>query len=217
MLERSLDDPRAAFALVDDAALDALDSEARFWRLLKQGGALTPRWTAPAKRNAASTRRARASAASPPATPRHHLWLEAYAIGALFRREDSAKLIERSVELRRAALPIGDEYLLCEISVGDLFLLRETYALDEARRVAEETERCGRKLGQLQYQTSALIAMGSMASSLSGRRRPSATSSALEVLGGQPARFQRGWIEWEMGNTLARGWVSRTRGACLRD
>ena len=28
--------------------------------------------------------------------------------------------------LRRAAAPLGDEYLLCEISAGDLFLLRET-------------------------------------------------------------------------------------------
>ena len=70
---------------------------------------------------------------------------------------------DRRVELRRAATPIGDEYLLCEISAGDLFLLRETYALDEAWRVAEETERCGRKLGQLHIETSALIAMGSMA------------------------------------------------------
>ena len=38
----------------------------------------------------------------PTATPRHHLWLESFAIGALFRTEDSAKLIPRSVELRRA-------------------------------------------------------------------------------------------------------------------
>ncbi|TXC65267.1 hypothetical protein FSC37_01515 [Piscinibacter aquaticus] len=71
--------------------------------------------------------------------------------------------------------------------------------------MAEETERCGRKLGQLHIETSALIAMGSMASSLSGKApAESYFERALEVLGAQPARFQRGWIEWEMGNTLAR-------------
>ena len=32
------------------------------------------------------------------------------------------------------------------------------------------------------------------------------------MLGGQPARFQRGWIEWEMGNTLGSG-SAGTRGA----
>ena len=41
VLERSLDDPRAAFALVGDAALDALDSEARFWRLLGKAALYT--------------------------------------------------------------------------------------------------------------------------------------------------------------------------------
>ncbi|MBS0435600.1 MAG: GGDEF domain-containing protein [Proteobacteria bacterium] len=204
VLERSLDDPRAAFALVDDAALDALDSEARFWRLLGKAALYTLLDRPSDTQRSVDEARARLGRI-PTATPRHHLWLEAYAIGALFRREDSAKLIARSVELRRAALPIGDEYLLCEISVGDLFLLRETYALDEAWRVAEETERCGRKLGQLHLETSALIAMGSMASSLSGKAPAERYfERALEVLGSQPARFQRGWIEWEMGNTLAR-------------
>lgn len=204
VLERSLDDPRAAFALVDDAALDALDSEARFWRLLGKAALYTLLDRPSDTQRSVDEARARLGRI-PTATPRHHLWLEAYAIGALFRREDSAKLIARSVELRRAALPIGDEYLLCEISAGDLFLLRETYALDEAWRVAEETERCGRKLGQLHLETSALIAMGSMASSLSGKAPAERYfERALEVLGSQPARFWRGWIEWEMGNTLAR-------------
>lgn len=204
VLERSLDDPRAALALVDDTALDTLDSEARFWRLLGKAALYTLLDRASEAQRSVDEARARLGRI-PAATPRHHLWLKAYAIGALFRREDSAKLIARSVELRRAALPIGDEYLLCEISVGDLFLLRETYALDEAWRVAEETERCGRKLGQLHIETSALIAMGSMASSLSGKAPAERYfERALEVLGGQPARFQRGWIEWEMGNTLAR-------------
>jgi diguanylate cyclase (GGDEF)-like protein len=141
----------------------------------------------------------------PTATPRHHLWLEAFAIGALFRIEDSARLIPRSVELRRAAAALGDEYLLCEIAAGDLFLLHDTHALDEAWRVAEETERCGRKLGQLHLETTALIAMGSMAGTLTGKA-PTETyfERALEVLGVQPARFQRGWIEWELGNMLTR-------------
>jgi diguanylate cyclase (GGDEF)-like protein len=204
VLERSIDNPRAAFALVDDAALDTLDSEARFWRLLGKAALYTLLDRASEAQHSVDEARARLGRI-PTATPRHHLWLEAYAIGALFRREDSASLIARSVELRRAAIPIGDEYLLCEISVGDLFLLRETYALDEAWRVAEETERCGRKLGQLHIETSALIAMGSMASSLSGKAPAERYfERALEVLGSQPARFQRGWIDWEMGNTLAR-------------
>ncbi len=204
VLERSLDNPRAALALVDDAALDVLDSESRFWRLLGKAALYTLLDRPSEAQHSVDEARARLGRI-PTATPRHHLWLEAYAIGSLFRREDSARLIARSVELRRAALPIGDEYLLCEISAGDLFLLRETYALDEAWRVAEETERCGRKLGQLHLETTALIAMGSMASSLSGKAPAERYfERALEVLGGQPARFQRGWIEWEMGNTLAR-------------
>lgn len=203
LLERSLDNPREALALAD-ATLDSLDSESRFWRLLGRAAVYTLLDRPSDAQRSVDEARARLGRV-PTATPRHHLWLEAYAIGSLFRREDSARLIARSVELRRAALPLGDEYLLCEISVGDLFLLRETYALDEAWRVAEETERCGRKLGQLHLETSALIAMGSMASSLSGKApAESYFERALEVLGVLPARFQRGWIEWEMGNTLAR-------------
>lgn len=203
LLERSLDDPRAALAQAD-ATLDSLDSESRFWQLLGRAALYTLLDRPSDAQHSVEEARARLGRV-PTATPRHHLWLEAYAIGALFRREDSARLIARSVELRRAAVPIGDPYLLCEISAGDLFLLRETYALDEAWRVAEETERCGRKLGQLHIETSALIAMGSMASSLSGKApAESYFERALEVLGVLPARFQRGWIEWEMGNTLAR-------------
>ncbi|MFT3664446.1 diguanylate cyclase [Piscinibacter sp.] len=204
VLDGALDDPRVALALVDDAALDALDSESRFWRLLGKTALYTLLDRATDAQRAADEARARLGRV-PAATPRHHLWLEAYAIGSLFRSEDSAALIARSVELRRAALPIGDEYLLCEIAVGDLFLLRETYAFDEAWRVAEEAERCGRKLGLLHIETSALIALGSMASSLSGKAPAERYfERAQEVLGAQPARFQRGWIEWELGNTLAR-------------
>ncbi len=204
VLERSLDNPRAALSLVDDATLGTLDSESRFWRLLGKAAIYTVLDRTSDAQRSVDEARARLGRI-PSATPRHHLWLEAYAIGAMFRREEPTRLIARSVELRRAATPIGDEYLLCEISVGDLFLLRESYALDEAWRVAEETERCGRKLGQLHIETSALIAMGSMASSLSGKAPAERYfERALEVLGTQPARFQRGWIEWEMGNTLAR-------------
>lgn len=204
VLERTLDNPREALALADDAALAPLDSESRFWRLLGKAAAYTLLDRSSDVQRSVDEARARLGAL-PTATLRHHLWLEAYAIGALFRREESTKLIARSVELRRAAAPLGDEYLLCEIAAGDLFLLRETYALDEAWRVAEDTERCGRKLGQLHLETTALIAMGSMASSLSSKApAESYFERALEVLGQRPARFQRGWIEWEMGNTLAR-------------
>jgi len=201
--ERALDDPHAALALAD-ATLDTLDSESRFWRLLGKAGLFTVLDQPSAAQHAIEEARARLGRV-PTATPRHHLWLEAFAIGAAFRATDSAQLIARSVELRRAAAPLGDEYLLCEISAGDLFLLRDTHALDEAWRVAEETERCGRKLGQLHLETTALIAMGGMAGSLSGKAPPETYfERALEVLGVQPARFQRGWIEWELGNTLAR-------------
>jgi diguanylate cyclase (GGDEF)-like protein len=203
VLEHSLDDPYGSLA-VAEASLDALDSESRFWRLLGKAAAYTLLDRPSDAQRSVDEARARLGRV-PAATPRHHLWLEAYAIGALFRRQDSARLIARSVELRRAAAPLGDEHLLCEISAGDLFLLRDTHALDEAWRVAEETERCGRKLGQLHLETSALIAMGSMAGSLSGKApAESYFERALEVLGGLPARYQRGWIEWELGNTLAR-------------
>lgn len=203
VLVRSLDSPHEALTLAD-ATLDTLDSESRFWRLLGKAAVYTLLDQPSAAQRAVDEARARLGRV-PTATPRHHLWLEAYAIGALFRVEDSARLIPRSVELRRAAAPLGDEYLLCEIAVGDLFLLRDTHALDEAWRMAEDTERCGRRLGQLHIETSALIAMGSMASSLSGKAPPERYfERALEVLGVQPARFQRGWIEWELGNTLTR-------------
>ena len=47
--------------------------------------------------------------------------------------------------------------------------------------------------------------MGSMAGTLTGKApTDSYFERALEVLGVQPARFQRGWIEWERGNMLAR-------------
>jgi len=203
VLERSLDDPRAALALAE-STLDSLDAESRFWRLLGKAAMYTLLDRHAEAQQSVEEARVRLGRV-PTATPRHHLWLEAYAIGALFRREDPARLIARSVELRRAAATLDDPYLLCEISAGDLFLLRESYALDEAWRVAEETERCGRKLGQLHLETTALIAMGSMANALSGKAPPeSYFQRALEVLGVLPARFQRGWIEWEMGNMQAR-------------
>lgn len=203
VLEAALDNPREALAQAD-AAADSPDPEARFWRLLGKAAVYTLLDRPQDARTAVGEAQARLGRI-PTATPRHHLWLEAYAIGAQFRTEDSARLIPRSEQLRRAALPLKDEYLLCEISVGDLFLLRDTQALDEAWRMAEETERCGRKLGQLHLETSALIAMGSMASTLSGKApADSYFDRAREVLGVLPARFQRGWIEWEQGNALAR-------------
>lgn len=203
VLEAALDNPRDALALAESAP-ESPDPEARFWRLLGKAAVYTLLDRPQDARTAVGEAQARLGRI-PTATPRHHLWLEAYAIGAQFRTEDSARLIPRSVQLRRAAVPLGDEYLLCEISVGDLFLLRDTQAFDEAWRVAEETERCGRKLGQLHLETSALIAMGSMASTLSGKAPPeSYFDRAREVLGVMPARFQRGWIEWEQGNALAR-------------
>ena len=201
--DQALDDPAAALALAD-ATLDTLDSESRFWRLLGKAAAYTLIDQPSAAQRSVDEARARLGRV-PAATPRHHLWLEAFAIGAQFRTEDSASLIPRSVELRRAAAALGDEYLLCEIAAGDLFLLRDTHAIDEAWRVAEETERCGRKLGLLHLETNALIAMGSMAGTLTGKApTDSYFERALEVLGAQPARFQRGWIEWERGNMLTR-------------
>ncbi len=203
VLEAALDNPRDALALAE-AAAESPDPEARFWRLLGKAAVYTLLDRPQDARTAVDEAQARLGRI-PTATPRHHLWLEAYAIGAQFRTEDSTRLIPRSEQLRRAAVPLGDEYLLCEISAGDLFLLRDTQALDEAWRMAEETERCGRKLGQLHLETSALIAMGSMASTLSGKApADSYFDRAREVLGVLPARFQRGWIEWEQGNTLAR-------------
>src|SRR5512147_1067415 len=151
LLERSLDNPREALALAD-ATLDSLDSESRFWRLLGKAAVYTLLDRPSEAQRSVDEARARLGRV-PTATPRHHLWLEAFAIGALFRTEDSARLIARSVELRRAAAGLGDEYLLCEIAAGDLFLLRDTHALDEARRGAEETERLGRKLGVLHVET----------------------------------------------------------------
>lgn len=203
ILEAALDNPRDALALAD-ASPDSPDPEVRFWRLLGKAAVFTLLDRPQEARNAVAEAQARLGRI-PTATPRHHLWLEAYAIGALFRTEDSSLLIQRSEQLRRAAAPLRDEHLMCEISVGDLFLLRDTQALDEAWRAAEETERCGRKLGQLHLETSALIAMGSMATTLSGKApADSYFDRAREVLGVLPARFQRGWIEWEQGNALAR-------------
>lgn len=203
VLEAALDNPRDALAQAE-AGPESPDPEARFWRLLGKAAVYTLLDRPQDARSAVDEAQARLGRITT-ATPRHHLWLEAYAIGAQFRVEDSTRLIPRSEQLRRAAAPLGDEYLLCEISAGDLFLLRDTQALDEAWRMAEETERCGRKLGQLHLETSALIAMGSMASALSGKApADSYFDRAREVLGVLPARFQRGWIEWEQGNALAR-------------
>ena len=82
-----------------DATLDTLDSESRFWRLLGKAAAYTLIDQPSAAQRSVDEARARLGRV-PAATPRHHLWLESFAIGALFRTEDSAKLIPRSVELR---------------------------------------------------------------------------------------------------------------------
>jgi diguanylate cyclase (GGDEF)-like protein len=201
--ERVLDDPKAALVLGREA-LARGDAESQFWLWLALAGVHTVLEQTHAAQHAVDEARA-VLARLPGPTPRHQLWLEAYAIGAGFRVEDAGRLIQRSVALRRAAVTLGDDYLLCEISAGDLFLLRDTNALDEAWLAAEETERCGRRLGQAQLETAALIALGGMAGDLTGKApTESYFERALDVLGARPARFQRAWIEWELGNAVSR-------------
>jgi diguanylate cyclase (GGDEF)-like protein len=107
--------------------------------------------------------------------------------------------------LRQESVALADEHLLCEISAGDLFMLRDSNSLDEAWMVAEETERCGRRLGQVHLETSGLIALGGIARALTGKApAESYFERALSLLGERPSRFQRAWIEWELGDALAK-------------
>ncbi|MBX3604261.1 MAG: GGDEF domain-containing protein [Piscinibacter sp.] len=199
--ELELEDPRAALArgreVVDDP-------ERAFWRALGRASVNTLlEHSSAAQRDVDSARATLARL--PAATPRHHLWLEAYAIGAAYRTADVGALLQRNVELRRAALPLRDVHLLCEVSAADMFLLRDTNALDEAWIAAEEAERCGRELALPHLETAALIGLGGLAGDLGGKApTESYFERALAVLGPRSARFQRAWIEWELGNAFRR-------------
>lgn len=196
-----LEDPRAALARASAAAEDP---ELSFWRALGRASVHTLLEQSSAARQDVEQARAMLSG-WPRATPRHHLWLEAYAIGAAYRTGEAGALLQRNVELRRAATPLRDAHLLCEVAAADLFLLRDTNALDEAWIAAEETERCGRELMLPHLETAALIALGGMAGDLGGKApTESYFERALSVLGARTARFQRAWIEWELGNGLRR-------------
>lgn len=199
--ELELEDPRAALARANESPADA---EQAFWRALGRASVNTLLEHSSAAQRSVDEARA-ALARLPGATPRHHLWLEAYAIGAAYRTGEAGGLLQRNVELRRAALPLQDAQLLCEVSAADMFLLRDTSALDEAWIAAEEAERCGRALGLPHLETAALIGLGGMASDLGGKApTESYFERALAVLGVRSARFQRAWIEWELGNAFRR-------------
>lgn len=196
-----LEDPRTALARASGATDDA---ERSFWQALGRASVHTLLERSSAAHEDVGQARG-VLARWPQATPRHHLWLEAYAIGAAYRTGESGALLQRNVALRRAAVPLRDVHLLCEVSAADLFLLRDTNALDEAWIAAEETERCGRELMLPHLETAALIALGGMAGDLGGKApTESYFERALAVLGARTARFQRAWIEWELGNALHR-------------
>lgn len=196
-----LEDPHAALARADESTDDL---ERAFWRALGRASVHTLLEASSAAQR--DVQEARALLGRwPRATPRHHLWLETYAIGADYRTGDAGALLHRNVELRRAVLPLRDEQLLCEVAAADMFLLRDTNALDEAWIAAEETERCGRDLALPHLETVALIALGGMAGDLGGKApTESYFERALAVLGVRTARFQRAWIEWELGNAFRR-------------
>lgn len=199
--ELELEDPRAALARGDAPAADL---EAGFWRALGRASVNTLLEQSSAAQRDVEAARVQLGRLTG-ATPRHHLWLEAYAIGAAYRTGEAGALLQRNVELRRAALPLRDAALLCEIAAADMFLLRDTNALDEAWIAAEEAERCGRDLSLPHLETVALIGLGGMAGDLGGKApTESYFERALAVLGARSARFQRAWIEWELGNAFRR-------------
>lgn len=196
-----LEDPRAALTR-SHAEID--DTETRFWRLIGRASVHTLLEESSAAQQDVETARSLLAGWSG-ATQRHKLWLESYAIGAAYRTAESGVLLQRNVDLRRAAVPLRDAALLCEVAAADLFLLRDTNALDEAWIAAEEAERCGRDLMLPHLETAALIALGGMAADLGGKApTESYFERALAVLGARTARFQRAWIEWELGNALRR-------------
>lgn len=196
-----LEDPQVALARAGSAADDP---EQQFWRAIGRASVHTLLEQSSAAHQDVEDARAVLSR-WPGATPRHHLWLEAYAIGAAYRTGESGALLQRNVELRRAAVSLRDMHLLCEVAAADQFLLRDTNALDEAWIAAEEAERCGRELMLPHLETAALIALGGMAGDLGGKApTESYFERALAVLGARTARFQRAWIEWELGNALRR-------------
>lgn len=199
--ELELEDPRAALARGNEATTEP---EAGFWRALGRASVNTLLEQSSAAHRDVEAARALLGRLGG-ATPRHHLWLETYAIGAAYRTGEAGALLQRNVELRRAALPLRDAPLLCEVAAADMFLLRDTNALDEAWVAAEEAERCGRELGLPHLETAALIGLGGMAGDLGGKApTESYFERALAVLGARSARFQRAWIEWELGNAFRR-------------
>ena len=201
----ALDDPKAAIAFGEEAlARGPSDPETAFWQHLGLAGVhIMMEQTHAAQREVGQARALLAR--MPAAGARHALWLEAYAIGTGFRTDDVGLLMPRSVALRRAATELGDPALLCEIAAGDLFMLRNANALDEAWLAGEETERCGRALGLAHLESPALIALGGMASALAGKAPTQRYfERALDSLGKRPARFQRAWIEWERGSAWAQ-------------
>jgi diguanylate cyclase (GGDEF)-like protein len=203
-----LDDPAGAEALAQRqlaASRIRGDADAEFWQLLALAAVHTMREQPAKARRDVEEARALLLRLPREEGVRRRLWVESYAIGASFHVEDLQLLIKRSSALRSEVAALGDAVLLCEIAGGDVWLLREAGAPDEAWTAAEEAERCGRRQGQAGVETAALITLGGIAGTLPGKA-PSADyfERATEALGARPARFQRSWIEWEQASTLAR-------------
>jgi diguanylate cyclase (GGDEF)-like protein len=215
VLQRSLDDPKAALALAAQrlaVVQNAGDRSAEFWlRLAMVDVHVQVDQAAAAAREIEAAQRAqRASGAA----PRRRLWLDMYITLAAASPSDAAAFKRRQEELRAGARQVGDEELLCRLNTVDAVVYHDLQSNDEAWSALEAVEACGRRLGDVGTQAYALGTMGLLASRVGAQHRPQVYfDRALQVLGTQPARFQRAWLL----DDLAWARVERRDLAAARD
>jgi diguanylate cyclase (GGDEF)-like protein len=204
LVQRSLDDPRAALAhgrrqMV--ASVAAADRNGQFWLRLGLADALlqTDRETeAHAELKAAAE-----LVDGGPSGQRQRLWLALYQQLVDTAPGDMQAFRARQAWLREGARSHGDDGLLCSIDMVDAVVHVESDARDEAWSALETVERCGARLGDLGLQTYALGTMGLLAARIGVQLEPQAYfERAIKALGTQPARYKRAWLLDDLGWAL---------------
>jgi len=214
LVQRSLDDPRAALAhgrLQLAASLTAGDRGGQFWLRLALADALL-------QTDREAEAQAELAAAgevvdSGPGAERQRLWLALYRQLVDSAPADMNAFRNRQAALREDARGQRDEGLLCSIDMVDAVVHVERDARDEAWRALETVERCAARLGDVGMQTYALGAMGLLAARVSSQLPPQAYfERAIEALGTQPARYKRAWLLDDLGWALVgRGQLVEAR------
>jgi diguanylate cyclase (GGDEF)-like protein len=217
VLDRALDDPKAALALGRQrlaVVRSGGNRDTEFWLHLAVADVLVQiDRHAEAGDVLAAARPLTTGPADDPEATRRRLWLEVYMRLATPGPGDNADFAPAQEKARAEARELGDELLVCHIDLVDAVVSIERDASDLAWAALESTERCSGRLGDVGLQTYALGAMGLLASRVSAQLPAQAYfERAIAVLGNQPARYKRAWLHDDLGwSLLDRGEYAAAR------